>query len=528
MKYSLFEKKETYIAILIALLSVGFAWHLRWVCDDAFISFRYAKNMVSGHGLVFNTGEYVEGYTNFLWTLLMTIPIYFNWDVVIFSYVLSLLFFFIGSIGMGWSPKDQSIQWFSFLTWVSIYHVSVFATSGLETSLFLCLIIWIYRFVEAEKKSLFLICAVLICLTRPEGAVFALGGALMLGWRVVLTLGGILSCYALWKLSYYGDLLPNTFYAKGSENRWEQGFFYVRLYLQTYWPLFPIWVFGLWTTWKHKQPIYWYATGCILIVLIHVIRVGGDFMFARFMLPLTPYILVMASNALKDFYREKKTYFVTSISILTAFSLLLCRPSEELKTFENGQVGIQGITEERFWYPPDVVEQAKQEGNKLKEVFQGTDVRVVILGMQAMLMYYAELPYVLEGMNGLTDHELARRKSEVNRVGHGHRMSAVYMQERNIDLFIDFRLQQPTHPFFQIQLTSNLGGQLFTYRRSLLDIIQERGVQFVRIEEVFDIALAQEQPKLYLEQQGVPLSYLQKYYLGRGNMEQKYKDVLSK
>ena len=38
--------------------------------DDAFISFRYAQNLVEGHGLVYNIGERVEGYTNFLWTIL--------------------------------------------------------------------------------------------------------------------------------------------------------------------------------------------------------------------------------------------------------------------------------------------------------------------------------------------------------------------------------------------------------------------------------------------------------------------------
>ena len=42
------------------------AWFL---CDDAFISFRYVRNLIEGHGLVFNPGERVEGYTNFPWVL---------------------------------------------------------------------------------------------------------------------------------------------------------------------------------------------------------------------------------------------------------------------------------------------------------------------------------------------------------------------------------------------------------------------------------------------------------------------------
>ena len=52
----------------LALLAFGLVRvvALRWVCDDAFISIRYADNLVSGLGLVYNAGERVEGYTNFL------------------------------------------------------------------------------------------------------------------------------------------------------------------------------------------------------------------------------------------------------------------------------------------------------------------------------------------------------------------------------------------------------------------------------------------------------------------------------
>src|SRR5574341_680160 len=39
--------------------------------DDAYISFRYAQNAIRGYGLVFNPGERVEGFTNFLWTAMM-------------------------------------------------------------------------------------------------------------------------------------------------------------------------------------------------------------------------------------------------------------------------------------------------------------------------------------------------------------------------------------------------------------------------------------------------------------------------
>ena len=52
----------------IALL--GVLSYLSWfITDDAFIAFRYVRNFVEGHGLVFNPGEHVEGYSSFLWVL---------------------------------------------------------------------------------------------------------------------------------------------------------------------------------------------------------------------------------------------------------------------------------------------------------------------------------------------------------------------------------------------------------------------------------------------------------------------------
>src|SRR3989304_6224593 len=41
--------------------------------DDAMISMRYAWNFSHGHGLVWNAGEYVQGYTNLLMTLIMSL-----------------------------------------------------------------------------------------------------------------------------------------------------------------------------------------------------------------------------------------------------------------------------------------------------------------------------------------------------------------------------------------------------------------------------------------------------------------------
>jgi len=58
--------------VLTLVLLLWHAWSYRFLTDDAFISFRYARNLSEGAGLVFNRSfERVEGYSNFLWVLLL-------------------------------------------------------------------------------------------------------------------------------------------------------------------------------------------------------------------------------------------------------------------------------------------------------------------------------------------------------------------------------------------------------------------------------------------------------------------------
>src|SRR5262245_36467174 len=71
-------RRPVVLPLLAGAAALGFAaiffrlW--RFVIDDAFISLRYARNLATGHGLVYNAGERVEGYTNFLWTLFLALP----------------------------------------------------------------------------------------------------------------------------------------------------------------------------------------------------------------------------------------------------------------------------------------------------------------------------------------------------------------------------------------------------------------------------------------------------------------------
>jgi arabinofuranosyltransferase len=64
------DRRLVLIAVgVVTLACLARAMQLAWLSDDGFISFRYAQNLAEGRGLVYNAGEYVEGYTNLLWTL---------------------------------------------------------------------------------------------------------------------------------------------------------------------------------------------------------------------------------------------------------------------------------------------------------------------------------------------------------------------------------------------------------------------------------------------------------------------------
>src|SRR5688572_15725672 len=57
--------------LVIALYALfrAIKWFWGFVQDDTYISLRYSWNFAHGNGLVFNIGEKVEGFSNFLWVI---------------------------------------------------------------------------------------------------------------------------------------------------------------------------------------------------------------------------------------------------------------------------------------------------------------------------------------------------------------------------------------------------------------------------------------------------------------------------
>jgi len=120
------------------------------------------------------------------------------------------------------------------------------------------------------------------------------------------------------------------------------------------------------------------------------------------------------------------------------------------------------------------------------------DVRVAYYGTQAMLMYYADLPYALEPHVGLTDHEVARLPPPSGpRVGHGQKTDVTYLRQREIDLVFSFRLQQPITDITRLTFPDGLQARILTWRSEVMSGVRACGARSMDFERFLDQWVAQ-------------------------------------
>ncbi len=286
--------------------------------DDAYITYRYAEHFVQGHGLVFNVGEEpVEGYTNFLWTVLIAGGMQLGLDPEVLGPWLGLFFTLLATVlcgllarALGAKPVFAAAAMVLFALQPTL---RVHATGGLETSMFTVLLVAALlprmhgpsRSTAANVGSGFLWAAA--ALTRPEGVmVFGLleladaarsriqrlslrewlQGALQRGLPFILVVG----THALWRHATYEAWVPNTFHAKVASDLTIQleGLRYVgRAMFSFGLPLIIAPYFlGLLSPNRSKTfTVLWVTT----LFASYVIYVGGDYMPTfRFLLPIFP------------------------------------------------------------------------------------------------------------------------------------------------------------------------------------------------------------------------------------------------
>lgn len=320
------ERPRIAAGILIAGLVV-LAWTNRFVQDDAFIAFRYARNLVEGRGLVWNPGERVEGYTNFLWTALVAAGMRLGADPVVFTQTLGLGLFAVSLCLLWLLSLESGLGSAASLTVVLLsgtnFTFSAYATGGLETplvtALFLagCLAAVRVMAGRLERERGLLMLSVILAagvLTRmdtvlllavpavsalaagpPRGPVTdrqTFGDIARLTILPALLVGGWLA----WKYSYYGDILPRAFYLKAvNASSIDHGLRYFYEFIVSYnlapFLFFAIFFFGPIFRREHRAELMMAAS--VSIWFIYLLKVGGDFMEFRFMAPAIPVMMVL-------------------------------------------------------------------------------------------------------------------------------------------------------------------------------------------------------------------------------------------
>jgi arabinofuranosyltransferase len=211
--------------------------------DDAFISFRHVRNFVAGDGLVFNPGARVEGYSNFLYVLMLSgmvragLPMLgsaltVGWIGALLTLVV------VRQLSLALHPERPVFAHLAAVLLCINASFIYWATRGLETplnSLLLCLTAYTFygshiRAPQRPKLAMMLhgLCIALFYLSRPENVVLC---SASLAFSVVLHLYekrrlttayvfmlaiplSVIGLHVGWRLSYYGHPLPNTVYAK--------------------------------------------------------------------------------------------------------------------------------------------------------------------------------------------------------------------------------------------------------------------------------------------------------------------------
>ncbi len=275
--------------------------------DDAFISYRYARNLVEGHGLVYNPGERVEGFTNLLWTLLVAAGMGLGVDAPQAGRVLgraSGLLLLVLTTAYAAQGLPRSRTWLAGLApWLLLSFTAFprWSTSGMETPLFAAALVAGLWMQARGRMGWSTAAAAVAVATRPEGALLALvvyaaplAGARPLQARHLLWPGAfaaVLLGLTAWRLAYYGDVVPNTFHAKvGGLPAFRGVGYLVEFLIGGALYLLPPAAIACW-----REPSLRPGAALFGLVSIYVVAVGGDaFPHDRFLLPVVPALAVLA------------------------------------------------------------------------------------------------------------------------------------------------------------------------------------------------------------------------------------------
>lgn len=413
-----------------------------WVADDFFITLRYADHVVAGDGPVFNPGERTEGYTHFLWFVVVAAGRVLGLDGVALGRFLGLPAL-IGSLILLVRISRRLFPdggWWGFpaaaLAWAVHEDALLYSSGGLETPAFVFMLLVAFDALCISERpragrvaAWAFACASLV---RPEGMLFSGLAVVFVGWRrgrrealqFLLVWALLVAPLFAFRLAYYGDLLPNTYYAKsGGQAYWVQGLRYLTAYFASYFVLISALVGGFLAMRglrRHRSRLgaradsaLTFAMVASLALVVYVTRLGGDYMFARFFLPVTPFLLLLCESLVQRLPRRSWKAIGTTLVVVLVWGGGLVK-----HRFVRVDHPWHGITDEPRLHSESRLQRARGFGEALRPCFENTNARFLVLAGQATMAYFANFPEAIE-CYGLVDAHIAHRRLDTRgRPGH--------------------------------------------------------------------------------------------------------------
>ncbi len=431
------------LAIVAALLiHAGLTLQFWFVCDDAFISFRYALNLVETGRLAFNPGESppVEGYSNFLWTLLSAGTIRFGLDPV---RVMPLLSYLCGaallltlhralrlSLRLETVPAAGAV-----LALACATPMAVWSTSGLETmpfalALFLLGNEWLLRDAAPRVAPAFAF-ALLAALLRVEGVLWVLaitplalfrranGG--LAAWSAIamalVMLAFAYGGYFAWRFAYFDTWLANSAAAKTGLG-WAhalRGVHYVVVQALTYLPWMLALAGPLIALRRERRAIGLPVAALALATPAYAILAGGDFMaFGRFLVAGLPWLTVLLAYVVQDLRSAGGVPRRVAPVLALAFALLGLLPGwdvhlagESLRARFHFRLNSPDYRSEfqQWRFQNQTAADFARKGLALRQLLAPQDA--IVEAAIGAVGYYSRLP--IRDQVGLVSPEVARR-----------------------------------------------------------------------------------------------------------------------
>ncbi len=362
---------------LLAVLLLLVFFKNAWVCDDAYINFRSIEQLYAGNGPNWNPHQRVQGYTSPLWYWIQALFRFVSPDHFFNVILLSLIvFLLLGMVLHRYFGAGERLA-MVLLTAAASNAFFDFTTSGLENILgYLLLATAVLAGFASERNSesadrnyrcsLFVFSLAGLC--RHDLLLLILPAVLVLisernesaetrqrlaGLRFILPL----AIWSLFSLLYYGALFPNTAYAKlmTGISRFEliqQG---CRYLLET---LFadPLTILvlgaGILAAWLTGRRYCRSLASGVVLYILYVLWVGGDFMRGRFLsLPFLVSLLLLAESGFYEKISSARPALMRGMTIILVIFLFVF-PHTPVNTgfgFQDFSLN-HGIADERGYY----------------------------------------------------------------------------------------------------------------------------------------------------------------------------------